>query len=112
MSRRGRSGPAISLFAFQDIITSVTAIVIVVVLCLVLDLVQRKQTKHADSSSGVATDLSSRISEIETEIARLKEATAKTDSTVKEVARFSPAELQSQTDASELAIRELQAEQR
>ena len=34
MSRRGRSGPTISLFSFQDIITSVTAIVTVITLLL------------------------------------------------------------------------------
>ncbi|MBC7817117.1 MAG: hypothetical protein IAG10_09545 [Planctomycetaceae bacterium] len=39
----------ISLFAFQDIITSVTAIVIVVALFLALDLVQRKQGQASES---------------------------------------------------------------
>lgn len=68
MSRRGRSGPAISLFAFQDIITSVTAIVIVVVLFLALDLVQRKESARADSPVGVAADLTDRIAELKREL--------------------------------------------
>ena len=44
MSRK-RSQPPISLFSFQDIITSVTAIVIVIVLCLTLELLER--TSHS-----------------------------------------------------------------
>lgn len=44
MSRRGRTGAAaISLFSFQDIITSVTAIMILLVLILTLELVTRSQ---------------------------------------------------------------------
>ena len=57
MSRRGRSGPAISLFSFQDIITSVTAIVTVIALLLALDLVQRKQSQSSDSSAAMAVIL-------------------------------------------------------
>jgi len=56
MSRRGRSGPTISLFSFQDIITSVTAIVTVITLLLALDLVQRKQSKAGDSSGNLAVE--------------------------------------------------------
>ena len=112
MSRRGRSGPAISLFAFQDIITSVTAIVIVVVLFLALDLVQRKQAAHADTSAGVAEDLTARIAELRSELARLQAQTAKTDSTVREVAQFSPAELQAEVLTAEQAVSDLQSRER
>lgn len=112
MSRRGRSGPAISLFAFQDIITSVTAIVIVVVLFLALDLVQRKQAAHADTSAGVAEDLTARISDLKAELARLQAQTAKTDSTVQEVAQFSPAELQADVLAAEQAVNDLLSRER
>lgn len=112
MSRRGRSGPSISLFAFQDIITSVTAIVIVVVLFLALELVQRKEAAHADTSSGVAEDLAVRIEELRVELARLRDQTARTDSTVREVAKFSPAELQIEVRNAEQAIQELQSRQK
>lgn len=110
MSRRGRSAPTISLFAFQDIITSVTAIVIVIALFLALDLVQRKQSAHAESSAGVAEDLAARISEIEAEVAQLRVETTRTDATVKEVAKFSPAELQAEVSQLQRAIQNLESE--
>ena len=71
MSRRGRSGPVISLFAFQDIITSVTAIVIVVTLFLALDLVQRKQGQASESPTVLAEELVARITALEGELAKL-----------------------------------------
>src|SRR5262245_50889879 len=43
MSRRGRSGVPISLFSFQDIVTSVTGIMILVTLFLALDIIRRRQ---------------------------------------------------------------------
>lgn len=109
MSRRGRSGPAISLFAFQDIITSVTAIVIVVVLFLALDLVQRKAVAHAESPVGVVEDLTARITELQSELERLRSVTAHTDATVREVAQFSPSELQAEVTNAERSLQDLQA---
>lgn len=109
MSRRGRSGPAISLFAFQDIITSVTAIVIVIVLFLALDLIQRKQSAHAGTASGVGEDLTARIAELQAELTRLQAETTRTDATVREVAQFSPAELQAEVTTAERSIQSLQS---
>lgn len=109
MSRRGRSGPAISLFAFQDIITSVTAIVIVVVLFLALDLVQRKESAHADSPAGVVEDLTERIAELRAELERLQAETTRADATVRELAQHSPAELEAEVTSAERAVQDLQA---
>lgn len=47
MSRRRRTRAAFSLFSFQDIITSVTAILILLVLILSLELVTRRQEAAA-----------------------------------------------------------------
>lgn len=111
MSRRGRSGPAISLFAFQDIITSVTAIVLVVVLFLVLDLLQRKQATQQVTVEAVSEDLEARIAEIEAELEQLKAVTSRADAMVQEVAEFSPAELQADITATEQAIKDLESQQ-
>jgi hypothetical protein len=111
MSRRGRSGPAISLFAFQDIITSVTAIVLVVVLFLVLDLLQRKQATQQVTVEAVSEDLEARIAEIEAELEQLKAVTSRADAMVQEVAEFSPAELQADITATEQAIKDLELQQ-
>ena len=50
MSRRRSSSAAFSLFSFQDIITSVTAILILLVLILSLELVTRRQEAAAADS--------------------------------------------------------------
>ena len=93
MSRRGRSGPVISLFAFQDIITSVTAIVIVVVLFLALDLVNRKQGQASESPAVLADELVARIADVEAELIKLRQELARTDELVQQVASTSPADL-------------------
>lgn len=109
MSRRGRSGPAISLFAFQDIITSVTAIVTVITLLLALDLVQRKQGKAADSYQNLAEELSQRITAGEAELANLRAAADSADTLVQDVAATSPAQLREEIAAREQEIVRLQA---
>jgi hypothetical protein len=110
MSRRGRSGPTISLFSFQDIITSVTAIVTVIALLLALDLVQRKQSKSSDSSAAMAVNLTEQLKRTEAELAQLQAATEATDELVREVAATSPAELRNEVAQRESAIEELQRE--
>lgn len=112
MSRRGRSGPAISLFAFQDIITSVTAIILVVVLFLVLDLLQRKQSTLQTLTKTVREDLSARITELDAEIATLRKETHQTGALMAEVAEFSPSELQAEIADLERALLDLQTQQR
>ena len=110
MSRRGRSGPTISLFSFQDIITSVTAIVTVITLLLALDLVQRKQSKASDSSSAMAVILTERLERAEEELARLQNVADTTDAVVREVASISPGDLRSEIAQRESTIEELKRE--
>ena len=110
MSRRGRSGPTISLFSFQDIITSVTAIVTVITLLLALDLVQRKQSKAGDSSGNLAVELVARLAAAEVELAELNAVAGTTDDLVREVAATSPAELRNEIAERQSAIVELERE--
>ncbi|WP_010585444.1 hypothetical protein [Schlesneria paludicola] len=110
MSRRGRSGPTISLFSFQDIITSVTAIVTVVTLLLALDLVQRKQSQANDSSTVLALEVVERLQQVEAELAQLQQASDTTDDLIRDVAATSPAELQADIEERERAIAALELE--
>lgn len=112
MSRRGRTGPAISLFAFQDIITSVTAIVIVVVLFLSLDLIQRKQSNPSKSAAALSHAVTARIQQLEIELAKLRRETENADNLVQEVASFSPSELRTQIAQREIALTNLHDSQR
>lgn len=104
MSRRGRSGPVISLFAFQDIITSVTAIVIVVTLFLALDLVQRRQEQFSETPTELANEVKDRIANGIKELTKLRDELEHTDELVKQVANTSPAELRSEIARRERAI--------
>ncbi len=110
MSRRGRSGPVISLFAFQDIITSVTAIVIVVTLFLALDLVQRKQGQASESPAVLADELVAQIAKVEAELTRLRKELDNADELVKQVASTSPAELKAEIVRHERALEDLRRE--
>lgn len=110
MSRRGRSGPAISLFSFQDIITSVTAIVTVITLLLALDLVQRKESQGANSSAAIAEELAQRLEQAESEFAQLSAEVNAVDDVVQQAAAIAPAELEEEIVRRELTIHELQAE--
>jgi hypothetical protein len=108
MSRRGRSGPAISLFSFQDIITSVTAIVTVITLLLALDLVQRKQSQAGNSSAALAAELSHRLETARADLANLSAEVSSVDDVVQQAAAISPAELELDIARRESAIHDLQ----
>lgn len=111
MSRRGRSGPAISLFSFQDIITSVTAIVTVIALLLALDLVQRKQSETKDTSRQIAIELAERIAAADAELAQLNTTVEFTDNLVQEIAETSPVELSAEIAHRESAISALKEQE-
>jgi hypothetical protein len=80
MSRRGRGAPAFSLFAFQDIITSVTGIMLLVTMLLALELLQRQETSPPVATADISRELEQVVVERNTEIeeieARLSEQQA------------------------------------
>ena len=57
MSRRGRGGSPVSLFAFQDIITSVTGIMILVTLFLALELIRRRQGSPDQQTAALSAEI-------------------------------------------------------
>jgi len=111
MSRRGRSGPTISLFSFQDIITSVTAIVTVIALLLALDLVQRKQSQASSSPAQLADELAKRLEIAEAEAAQLQAAVSTVDELVQNAAAVSPTELRDELAARAAEITRMTLEQ-
>ncbi len=79
MSRRGRSSTPISLFSFQDIITAVTGIMILVTLILALELIQRIKVSPPRKTAELSDELdamSSQIAEIKEELAQSQAKTA------------------------------------
>jgi hypothetical protein len=86
MSRRGRGGTPISLFSFQDIITSVTGIMILVTLFLALEVIRRKEgspqnrtkvlTQELIKASEQAAKVNSTLSANRRQIEQLRSALA------------------------------------
>lgn len=74
MSRRRRSAAAFSLFSFQDIITSVTAILILLVLILALELLTRRQQAAAASPSASRASLQAAAAALEALVGQLAAA--------------------------------------
>lgn len=72
MGRRRRSRSAFSLFSFQDIITSVTAILILIVLILSLELVARKSREAAASATVTRAGLEAAIADLQALAERLE----------------------------------------
>ncbi len=91
MSRRGRAtGAAISLFSFQDIITSVTAIMILIVLILTLELAMRSQQRGmASEDRKVARDLRGSVDRMERQAEAMRAEVAGLQADAKGSASFS-----------------------
>jgi hypothetical protein len=79
MSGRRSTYPSISLFSFQDIVTSVTAILILVVLILTLELISRKFVEAATSAAASTTTIKESVAELEELVARLQAAIPEED---------------------------------
>ena len=71
MSRQRSRQPTISLFSFQDIITSVTAILILVVLILTLELISQKYSESASDNATVVSVVADSVAELEMLASRL-----------------------------------------
>jgi hypothetical protein len=88
MSRRRSRQPAISLFSFQDIVTSVTAILILVVLILTLELISQKYREAATDGEATAAGVADAVAEMESLAERLE--ARKVDHPTRSVAPLSP----------------------
>jgi hypothetical protein len=99
MSRRERSKDvAISLFSFQDIITSVTAIMILLVLILTLELITREATKGmAVEDRRVAQELKRSVAEMEARVEQLRQEASNARAAASDAAGFSAKETAEKT---------------
>lgn len=112
MSRRGRSKDvAISLFSFQDIITSVTAIMILLVLILTLELVTRVVNKGmATEDRRVAHALKRTVAEMEERVEQLRKEAAVAQASASDAAGFSAKETAEKQARAEHEAKELKEE--
>jgi hypothetical protein len=106
MSRRRKSSrAAVSLFSFQDIITSVTAIMILLVLILTLELIERSERKGvAADDLKVASDLRDAVDELEEKAKTLNEELARLQNSAQRSASFSENDIQRLTEEAQLEV--------
>jgi hypothetical protein len=72
MGRRGQRKVPISLFSFQDIITSVMGVIIMITLFLAVELVNRKENSPPIMTSKITNDIDDTVASSEAEINTLK----------------------------------------
>lgn len=108
MARRRRSNSGISFFAFQDIITSVTAIIIVVVLLLALDLTQQ-DPGTVGMPLVLAEELEQRIDAIRAELDDVKSRAEAADDVIQDITNQTPEEIKNEIAARGRDIEDLRS---
>ncbi len=107
MSRKDDS-PAISLFSFQDIITSITGIMFLVVIMLLLLLFESKPAKPADPETVAArAALIAEIKELEKSLADFSRQEKELEKLLNQLQQFSPEELEKKKKELEEAVKNL-----
>ena len=106
-NRRRRSGSPVSFFAFQDIITAVSGIFIVILLVLTLELIQRP-TLAQSVTVAVNSDLETSAEEARTELERLESVLDDSDQLIRELSELTPQETERQIRVVRRKIDELQ----
>ncbi len=118
MPRRRRTSPKISLFAFQDIITSVTGIMVLITLLLALELLQRKEESPPVKTAEITEQIESSVEENRQQIEDLKQQLKQQGQQAVELARVDPTHLSRQitdttrlTEAMQQELEELEQQQ-
>lgn len=112
MGRRRGGAPPISLFSFQDIITSVTGIMILVTLMMAVELAMRPQKTKAvvPMSTAHVEVLRTTMAEAAKEVEQLRARHERGTQALKEVAAISASELQAEARELERILERLQRE--
>lgn len=108
--RRQHCHPPISLFSFQDIITSTTAILIVIVLCLSLELLNRSLDSPQSVDLQTIEDLRESVSQLQASLTALQVRPAIESELLSEAARTTPNQLQAELQDLERQLQALQTE--
>jgi hypothetical protein len=113
MGRRSNGGPPISLFSFQDIITSVTAIIILMTLLLALELLSRKFGSAAEvtaASGDRNAELKRQIVELQERRDRLANELRESTQLVETAAENSTEQLRDDIEATKQQVNRLERE--
>lgn len=109
MARGRRQAPTISLFAFQDIVTSVMGIMLIVTLLLALDLVSRETQRASaaadDLSQSDEAGLHQTIAQLEQRKSRLTAMIEQSSAEIRASGTMPPDDLQKTIDGAVLQTR-------
>jgi hypothetical protein len=108
--RRGGNSTPISLFSFQDIITSVTGIMILVTMMMTLELLQRKVSAPAPQTAKIIDELRPAVDQGDQEIAKLQQQLARDEQTLRELAGIDQNQVRRAMDDLERLTRQLQSD--
>ena len=110
MTRRRLPPPPFSLFSFQDIITAVTGIIIFVTLILAIELVYSENVSPTRQTVAMITKLSAALDDVKSQLALSKDDLARDESTVLEIARILPSQLESELLQNQQRVERLENE--
>lgn len=110
MSARRTRSEAFSLFAFQDIITSVTGVIVLMMLLLTLELIQREHLTQTPGTASSVAPLLKAITEFDRQIASTQETLRTGKSQMEELASLPPIDAQRQQQILQQEIERLKIE--
>lgn len=106
---RGReAAPPLSLFSFQDILTSVTGIITLLMLVLAVELITRRQTSIAEQADQTFTEVQESLSQARSALQQFREAL--NPAAVQHLAAVSPAAALRQLHDDRLVLQQWQDE--
>lgn len=110
MARKSNEGSAISLFSFQDIITSITGIMFLVVLLLILMMITSRipSAKNTQADDNVK-ELQKELAELKAKLQTLKNNQQQLDKQMEELKKLSPEEIKRQQEKYQQILRSEQA---
>jgi DNA repair exonuclease SbcCD ATPase subunit len=108
-SRFSNDNP-LSLFSFQDIITSVTGIMVLITLLLAVELSQRRPIEPAQDTSNITSQLQNELSDLQKQIQALKLEYQNQQQQLSQVAGISAEKLEAQRKELEMSQSTLETE--
>lgn len=110
MPRRRSQQAAFSLFSFQDIITSVTGIMILITLMLAIELLDRTDSKSAATNKAQLDDLKEINAEMEQQIERIKANIAAQQTNVEDLPSLDETTLRNMKKTAEDGVGNLESD--
>ena len=105
MGRR-KSSPAFSLFSFQDIITSVTAILVLVMLMLTIELVSRKRSAAANNPDVNRRKIHKTVEQLQAVVSELNDQIQARPKQTREAAAQKLSQLLKKRDSTQQSLEE------